>query len=109
MELAITTERDANARVIVAASGAIDLESRSELLEAGRAALQDASAKALVLDLAGVTFIDSTGIGVLVQLAGATVELGLEFSIARPSNRVVRILEVTGLSQEWTIEQLPES
>ncbi len=106
MQLLIKTDREAAAtgpvRDVVTASGAIDIQSRHELTAAGRACLASGPADALVLDLAGITFIDSTGIGALVELACQSSDAGRDFVIANPSARVRRILEVTGLEQEWT-------
>jgi anti-sigma B factor antagonist len=104
MEIAITTTVDAENRAVITVTGSLDLETRDALREAGQAALADASAKALVLDFAGVTFIDSTGIGAIVGLAGDAADIGRSFSLRNPSPRVDRILTVTGLINEWSIE-----
>jgi anti-sigma B factor antagonist len=104
MEIAITTTVDAETRAVVTVTGSLDLESRDALREAGHAALADAAANALVLDLAGVGFIDSTGIGAIVGLAGDAADIGRGFSLRNPSPRVTRILTVTGLINEWSIE-----
>jgi anti-sigma B factor antagonist len=100
----ITTEIGANGDAVLVVAGAIDLASRDEIVTAAQTALNDASTKALVLDLSGVTFIDSTGIGAIIGLAGEAEDLGRGFRLRRPSDRVSRILEVTGLADQWTIE-----
>jgi anti-sigma B factor antagonist len=104
MEIAITTSVDAESRAVVTVAGSLDLETRDALRDAGQAALAADSANALVLDLAGITFIDSTGIGALVGLAGDAADVGRAFSLRDPSPRVTRILTVTGLINEWTID-----
>jgi anti-anti-sigma factor len=104
VDIAISSVVDSQARSVVLVSGAIDLASRAEVLDAGRAALARDGSAGLVLELSGVDFIDSTGIGVIVELAGDAADLGRSFLIRRPSPRVVRILEVTGLAGEWDIE-----
>jgi anti-sigma B factor antagonist len=104
MEIAITTSVDAESRAVVTVAGSLDLETRDALRDAGQAALAADSANALVLDLAGITFIDSTGIGALVGLAGDAADIGRAFSLRDPSPRVTRILTVTGLINEWTID-----
>ena len=57
----------------------------------------DASDSTVVVDLAAVTFMDSTGLAVLVggrqRLAGE----GRRLRITRPSRPVVRLLEIAGL------------
>jgi anti-anti-sigma factor len=58
----------------------------------------------LVLDLAAVTFIDSTGLGAIVQIAGDAADADLGFVLARPSDRVTRILTASGMRDIWPIE-----
>jgi anti-sigma B factor antagonist len=107
VDIEITSEIAANGEAVVTVVGAIDLASRDQLLTAAHAALNDSAAKALVLDLAGITFIDSTGIGAIVELAGDADDVGRGFSLRKPSARVTRILEMTGLSQQWKIDSGP--
>jgi anti-sigma B factor antagonist len=104
VDLTITTSVDARNRGIITAVGSLDIATRDALLEAGRAILDNSVLNGLVLDLAGVGFIDSSGIGVIVEIAGDATDLERSFAIANPSERVTRILEVTGLLREWTIE-----
>jgi anti-anti-sigma factor len=51
----------------------------------------------VVLDLAEVTFIDSAGLGTLVAIRERARQLGVDLKISRVSERVQRILDVTGL------------
>jgi anti-sigma B factor antagonist len=104
MELRIATAVTEAGRHTVTLEGAIDLQSRGELLAAGRSALAVPGASVLVLNLAGITFMDSTGIGAIVELAGETSDAGLVFALQDPSPRAARILELTGLRAAWTIE-----
>ena len=67
MQIGIESGTDANGRTVLTVSGAIDVQSRDRLGAAGREVLTG-GADALVLDLAKVTFIDSTGIGTLIEL-----------------------------------------
>lgn len=104
MEIGITSTVETDGRAVVTVTGSLDLETRDALGAAGQAALADPTANGLVLDLAGVVFIDSTGIGIIVALAGDAADAGRSFSLRRPSPRVTRILTVTGLRDEWSIE-----
>jgi anti-sigma B factor antagonist len=103
MDLVVTTNVDATGRCVLDVVGAVDLASKSALVDAGHAVLRDRTG-ALTLDLSGVTFIDSTGIGAIVELSQDSADVGRSFLIRNPSPRVARILEVTGLASEWTIE-----
>jgi anti-sigma B factor antagonist len=52
----------------------------------------------VVLDLAGVTFMDSSGVALLWQAADDAAAGGWRLWLTAPSSEVVRLLEVTGVS-----------
>jgi anti-anti-sigma factor len=101
MDLDITERPDDSGRVVLVVIGSVDLGSRMRLLEAGHAALRREGCHGLVLDLEGVGFVDSTGIGAFVELAADAEDQGATFEIRSPPARVRRLLEVTGLSEAW--------
>jgi anti-anti-sigma factor len=103
MDIAIEPGADQNGRPLLTVSGAVDLQTRGELLRAGRQALATGSG-ALVLDLGAVSFVDSTGIGALIELGHDAADSGGGLVLRNPSKRVVRILEVTGLAEAWAVE-----
>jgi anti-sigma B factor antagonist len=72
--------------------------SSSPLVHTAIAALRQRSPNRIVIDLAGVSFIDSRGLGTLLA---AHDEGGL--TLSRPSSYVLRLLEVTGLLTEFCI------
>jgi anti-sigma B factor antagonist len=102
MDLDIAERQDDGGRAVLIVTGSIDLESRDRLLEAGHAALRRDGCHGVVLDLEGVQFVDSTGIGAFVELAAEAEDHGATFEIRNPSARVRRLLEVTGLAEAWT-------
>jgi anti-sigma B factor antagonist len=57
-----------------------------------------AAGSRVVLDLSGLTFIDSSGIAELLHTRGRLASKGDEPLFVNPSPRVGRILELTGLS-----------
>ena len=80
--------------VVVVASGEIDLATSPEL----RSALTDHEAPKLILDLRKVTFIDSSGLGVIVGQQKRSQEDGHTFSVAvEGASAVQRILDLSGL------------
>ena len=105
MELAITDITETDGRRVLRLSGAVDMLSREVLLEQASEAVKESPA-AVVLDLAGVNFFDSTGIGALVQIAEATEDAGIGFALRNPSDRVRRVLQIAGLEETWTVEQV---
>lgn len=84
---------------LVEVAGELDLHSAPQLrAELGRA-IEDKEVESprIVVDLAGVTFLDSTGVGVLVGALKRAREAqgALHFCGAQP--RVRRVFEITGL------------
>lgn len=80
-------DRPGTGWVVVAVSGDVDLANAPEL----RTCLADAVERhpAVVVDLAGVEFMDSTGLGVLVAAHNRASAAGRRLVIARPQ-RIVR-------------------
>lgn len=103
MDIAIESSTDEAGRAVLAVTGAIDLQTRVKLLDAGHQALTSSPSR-LVLDLDKVTFIDSTGIGALVELGHDASDGGGGLVLRDPSRRVMRILEISGLADAWELE-----
>lgn len=104
MELSISGEQDSSGRQILTLSGSLDMSSRSFLKEQSAIAVETPDATGIVLDLANVEFLDSSGIGCIVEVAGNAKDRGTDFALRAPSDRVVRVLTVAGLLDTWTIE-----
>jgi anti-sigma B factor antagonist len=86
--------------LVLSLAGELDLYSAPALREALRRAVER-SPKRLVVDLAEVTFVDSTVLGVLVE---ARSRVGGEaFALAAPGLAVHRALEVSGLDRHFAV------
>ena len=59
----------------------------------------------LVVDLAETTFIDSSGLRALLTLHQRVGNDGGEFAIGNPSESVLRLLEITGLGEHFTVRR----
>lgn len=57
-----------------------------------------------VIDLSGVHFIDSSGIGVLVGALKRYTAAGNTLVLRGPSSSLRRVLDMTGLSAAFTVE-----
>lgn len=104
MSLQVETGRDAAGRHEIRLVGILDLASREAVVAAGRSALDQDAQSPVVLDLAGVTFIDSTGFRALLTVSNLASATGTKLVLKSPSRRIVRLLEIIGLIDTWTIE-----
>lgn len=97
MTLAITVD-DRRSPTVLSVGGDLDLNTAPELLQA-LTLLVDDGRRALVVDLTGVGFCDSSGLSVLVRIRNRLAELGGTVALAAASPIVQRVLEVSGLDE----------
>ena len=102
MDLSITNAEKAG-KTLVTVVGEVDVSNAGELREAVDSALEVAPA-AVSVDLAEVSYIDSTGIGVLVGAATRAQEAGVAFSVAHPQTNVKRVLGLLGVERQLNVE-----
>lgn len=76
--------------------GAIDAFSVTTFREAVAAVPQGAS---LVVDLSGVSFLDSAGLGALIGAIRRLRQLGGEVAVASPRPLIARVLRTTGFDR----------
>jgi anti-sigma B factor antagonist len=91
--------------VLVVAEGELDLVGAPRLLEA----LPAQGTTPVVLDLASVGFMDSSGLRSLLEARQACIDAGRPFALARPSDQVLRVLELVDLSSEFEVVERPVS
>ena len=61
--------------------------------------------KKAVLDLSGLDFMDSSGLGLVMGRHALMTRMGGTLSVRRPNERVVRIFKLAGLERIVTIEE----
>jgi anti-sigma B factor antagonist len=103
VDLTITEAATAAGQRVLTLAGSLDIASRDALLDAAAAVVNSGDGAALVLDLAQVDFIDSSGIGAIVTAAGTAEDGGRGFALRAPSDRVTRVLRIAGLRDAWPI------
>jgi anti-sigma B factor antagonist len=86
---------------VVSVSGELDLAAASSLESELDRVLQSEVTR-IVLDLAGLEFIDSTGLSVLVRAQQRAHESGRELGLVNPGQQVERLLSLTGLTERLT-------
>lgn len=93
--LRIEVAREAD-RVVLSLDGELDMANAPRLQHAIDS--EDAGARAVVLDLQRLTFLDSTGLRVILAALEHCQERGQQFAITRGSEQVQRLLSVTGVA-----------
>lgn len=96
--LTFDVEPGEDGRQRVRLSGEIDLESSVGLADQ----LFAVAGSTLVVDLAGVTFMDSSGLAELLTARNKINADGHEFALTSPQERVRRVFEITGLTNLLT-------
>ena len=96
MDLGFRTAQRSSA-MVVAVDGEIDLHTAPQLSEQ-LAALEESRTGELVLDLTGVTFLDSSGLGVIVAAHRTVTAAGHQLKLVCVQPHIVRILKLTRLS-----------
>jgi anti-sigma B factor antagonist len=87
---------------IIAVVGEIDVATAPQLRESLHRLIAQGQAT-VVLDLLGVTFLDSTALGVLVGGLKRCRELGGELHVVVTDARIKKIFEITGLVKVFPI------
>ena len=91
--------------VDVVVTGEVDIDTAAQLRTRLLAAVRDHDL--VVLDLSGVTFMDSQGLSVLIRAAAAATARGAELRVEKVSDRVLRLLELAGLTALFPLAAVP--
>ena len=78
-------------------TGEIDLANAEEFLVLAQAMIAECPEARFTIDLSGVTFIDSSGLAMLVRIRRAATDAGMDLRLAGTPPRVRQLLEITGL------------
>jgi anti-sigma B factor antagonist len=87
---------------IVAVSGEVDVYSAPALKDNITEILQS-GVTTLIVDLSGVAFLDSTGLGALVEARAATSDAGGSLPLVCSQERILKLFTITGLDGVFTI------
>jgi anti-anti-sigma factor len=101
-EFAVQSARVGEGTYIVSASGELDLHTVGQL-EAELTHAFDQGAQRIALDLACVTFIDSTALGAIVAAQRTLRLTDGELLVVSDDPRIARVLEITGLDRTLRI------
>jgi anti-sigma B factor antagonist len=95
-ELSITVQR-APDEVTIQLAGEIDVLTVTELSTVVNELLGDDQLIRIVLDMSGVTFCDSQGLGTLVVLSRKAQHAQVVLALANVGEFLMRVLDITGL------------
>lgn len=91
--------------VVVVAEGELDLVGAPRLLDA----IPGEGDAAVVVDLGAVGFMDSSGLRSLLEARQRCLDTGRGFALARPSEAVLRVLELVDLTGEFDMVEAPSA
>jgi anti-sigma B factor antagonist len=87
---------------ILAVDGEVDVYSAPELKDKIGELVQSGQTT-LIVDLSSVAFLDSTGLGALVEARSATAEAGGAMPIVCNQERILKLFTITGLDGVFSI------
>jgi anti-sigma B factor antagonist len=103
--LEVQTQPDRD-RVILEVSGELDMASVG-FLQAALDEVRESGWESIVLDVRELTFIDSSGLALLLHTDRAARSSGLAFAVVDGSPAFARLLEIVGLQDHFTRAHLP--
>src|SRR5580704_8620240 len=103
MDIFSVTSRDLRAGRIFTLSGELDASTCRGLVEQ----LQGPTGSLVVVDLSGLTFMDSSGLGAIHVARRRAIDDGGMLVLCRPQPIVHRVLQLTGLDT-WIVDWDPE-
>ena len=84
--------------VTIALVGEVDLSNEAALGVALAAAI-GRKPERIVVDLAGVSYLDSSGVRCLLSVANVAAAAGSELVVSRPVGIVLRVLQICGVDE----------
>lgn len=101
MDFEVSVVEHADSYSVIAVRGEVDLHTAPKV----RHAIEQGAdgVEAVVVDMAGITFIDSTALSVFMQAKDFLLEQGVRLRLAGPSDAVDRIFDVTGCGEYFDI------
>jgi len=99
-ELTITVMTEASG-VTLELNGSVDLSNATTLESELQGTEQNLAPKLIEINLAGLDFIDTTGLSKLIAAANRAYRGGWSFRVGGAGGQVARALEITGLAERF--------
>ncbi len=92
------TTSDSSAGTVVAVTGELDVFTAPALEQELQRCIESGKAD-IVVDLSGVDFLDSTGLGVMVKALKWAREAGGGLRVVATEERITKVFTITGLDE----------
>ncbi|PZS20520.1 MAG: hypothetical protein DLM57_01180 [Pseudonocardiales bacterium] len=97
-DFSVSVQATDSGSTVLDLAGELDLAGARAMRTAGFAALAEPGCSTLILDVAKLTFVDSTGIGCWIELRKHARQHDQRFVLRGPSDNLTRILTMAGLA-----------
>jgi anti-anti-sigma factor len=88
-------------RSVLALSGELDIDSVGELREQAQTHLSSGQYRVLTLDLSGLTFLDSSGLGLLLEVRRMAMSSNVAFEMVNVPPGPARVIAIAGLTETF--------
>ena len=109
METSILTAAAEDGAAIVAVSGEVDFSNAPEVADGIRDAVAEFEPPVVYVDLKDASFVDSTGLGALIEGYHAAAERECRFVVVNPTRNLRRVLSVTGLNELFGLTEIDDA
>ena len=104
MERPVRVGQEADGTLGIELFGEIDFTNSATVADEVRTAVAESRPSVVSVDMGSVTFLDSSGIGVLVIAYKSAIAVGAKYRVVRPSPSVFEQLRLTGLADLFGID-----
>jgi anti-sigma B factor antagonist len=105
-QLKLSRRTDDRGDQVISVAGELDIATAEQAYSYIREVIDGWSDPVLV-DLAGLTFCDASGLGVLARLARHARQAGRQFRLTSPRPSLIKIMRITGLDRTFFPELRP--
>ena len=91
--------RDTDRELLLEFSGEMDHHGARNALKEVEIAIDAALPRSLILDFAGVTFMDSSGIGLVMGRVRQAAAYGGQVEIAVPAGHIRKVMQLSGIDK----------
>lgn len=92
---------DNGGQSVLALSGELDIDSVGEVREKLQARLAEEPPQQLTVDLGGLAFIDSSGLGLLIEVRRLALASDIGFEMTNVPSGPARVIAIAGLTETF--------